>query len=159
MRGGLATRQNKPCFRRVACDDSGMGADEGFLGQLGPALLQVLPMLDERSRRLVLGMAAAAEGEGGTGRVAALAGASWQTVANGAAELTAEEDQLPRGRSRRPGGGRRTLDEADPGLVTALRELIRPATLAGELTARGHRCSASTVLRLLARLGYAQQSN
>src|SRR5487761_1551925 len=152
MRGGLATRQNKPCFRRVACDDSGMGADEGFLGQLGPALLQVLPMLDERSRRLVLGMAAAAEGEGGTGRVAALAGASWQTVANGAAELTAEEDQLPRGRSRRPGGGRRTLDEADPGLVTALRELIRPAT-------RGHRCSASTVLRLLARLGYAQQSN
>src|SRR5205814_9229790 len=52
----------------------------GFLGQLGPSLLKILPMLDERSRRLVLGMAAEAEGEGGPGRVAALTGASWQTV-------------------------------------------------------------------------------
>ena len=64
-----------------------MDAELGFLGQLGPALLKVLPMLDERSRRLVLGMAAEAEGKGGTGRVAALTGASWQTVANGKAEL------------------------------------------------------------------------
>jgi hypothetical protein len=33
-----------------------MGADEEFLGRLGPELLMVLPRLDERSRRLVLGM-------------------------------------------------------------------------------------------------------
>jgi hypothetical protein len=58
--------------------------------------VKVLPMLDERSRRLVLGMAAEAEGKGGTGRVAALTGASWQTVADGKAELAAEDD-LPRG--------------------------------------------------------------
>ena len=50
-----------------------MDAEPGFLGQLGPSLLKVLPLLDERSRRLVLGMAAEAEGKGGTGRVAALA--------------------------------------------------------------------------------------
>jgi hypothetical protein len=37
-----------------------MGADEGFPGQLGPALLQVPPRLDEWSRQLVLGMAAEA---------------------------------------------------------------------------------------------------
>jgi len=48
-----------------------MDAGTGFLGQLGPSLLKVLPLLDERSRRLVLGMAAEAEGKGGTGRVAA----------------------------------------------------------------------------------------
>jgi len=53
-----------------------MDTDRGFLGQLGPSLLKVLPMLDERSRRLVLGMAAEAEGNGGTGRVVALTGAS-----------------------------------------------------------------------------------
>jgi hypothetical protein len=152
-----------------------MGADEGFLGQLRPELLKVLPMLDERSRRLVLGMAAGAAGEGGTGAVAALTGASWQTVANGTAELAAGEE-LPPGRTRRPGGGRKTLAETDPGLVTALEALIRDASrgdpespltwttrsarhLAGELTAAGHRCSDSTVLRLMGRLGYTQQSN
>jgi hypothetical protein len=152
-----------------------MDAELGFLGQLGPSLVKVLPMLDERSRRLVLGMAAEAEGEGGTGRVAALAGASWQTVANGKAELAAEEE-LPPGRTRRPGGGRKMLAEAGPGLAAALETLVRDASrgdpespltwttrsaahLAGELTAAGHPCSPSTVLRTLKRLGYTQQSN
>ena len=150
-----------------------MDADAGFLGQLGPSLAKVLPMLDERSRRLVLGMAADAEGKGGTGRVAALTGASWQTVANGKAELAAG-DEVPAGRTRRPGGGRKTLAGTDPGLVTALEELIRDASrgdpesaltwttrsaahLAGELTAAGHPCSDSTVLRMMGRLGYTQQ--
>ena len=152
-----------------------MDADEEFLGRLRPALLQVLPMLDERSRRLVLGMAAEAGGEGGTGRVAALAGASWQTVANGKAELAAGEE-FPPGRVRRPGGGRKLLTETDPELANALEKLIGDASrgdpesplvwttrsarhLAGELAAAGHPCSDSTVLRLLGRLGYTQQSN
>jgi hypothetical protein len=152
-----------------------MDAEVGFLGQLGPSLLKVLPMLDERSRRLVLGMAAEAEGQGGTGRVAALTGASWQTVANGKAELDAEEE-LPPGRQRRPGGGRRPLAETDPGLAPALEKLIRDAMrgdpesplvwttrsaehLAGELTAAGHPCSDSTAWRMLKRMGFTQQSN
>jgi len=74
---------------RVAWQDPGMDADAGFLGRVGPELQLVLPMLDERARRLVLGMTARAAGEGGTGAVAALTGASWQTVADGAAEGTA----------------------------------------------------------------------
>ena len=139
-----------------------MDADPGFLGQLGPSLLKVLPLLDERSRRLVLGMAAEAAGEGGAGRVAALTGASWQTVANGKAGLAAGEDPPP-GRIRRPGGGRKRLAESDPGLAEALESLVRDAVrgdpespltwttrsaqrLAGELTAAGHPCSDSTVL-------------
>src|SRR5580692_2840466 len=116
-----ATFQNNVGFRRVAWQDSGMDAEPGFLGQLGPSLLRVLPLLDERSRRLVLGMAAEAEGKGGAGRVAALTGASWQTVANGKAELASEEE-LPPGRQRRPGGGRKTLAETDPGLAAALEK-------------------------------------
>ena len=108
-------------------------------------------MLDERSRRLVLGMAAEAEGKGGAGRVAVLTGASWQTVANGKAELAADEE-VPAGRTRRPGGGRKRLAESDPGLAGALESLVRDAMrgdpespltwttrsaerLAGELTA------------------------
>ena len=152
-----------------------MDPELGFLGQLGPSLLKVLPMLDERSRRLVLGMAAEAEGKGGTARVAALAGSSWQTVAAGKAELGAGEELAP-GRSRRPGGGRKRLAESDPGLAGVLESLVRDAMrgdpespltwttrsaerLAGELTAAGHPCSDSTVWRTLRRMGYTQQSN
>jgi hypothetical protein len=153
----------------------GADADGDFLGRLGPSLRQVLPMLDERSRRLVLGMAAAAAGDGGTGRVAALTGASWQTVADGKAEAEAGESAPP-GRVRRPGGGRKRLAEADPGLVPALEALVRdsvrgdpesPLTwttrsvkrLAGELAAAGHPCSPSTCWRALRQAGYTLQSN
>jgi DDE family transposase len=152
-----------------------MDSEPGFLGQLGPSLLKVLPLLDERSRRLVLGMAAEAEGKGGTGRVASLSGAAWQTVANGKAELSAEEE-LPAGRRRRPGGGRKPLAAAGPGLAAALEKLVSGAVrgdpesplvwtarsaehLAGELAAAGHPCSDSTVWRMLRRAGFTRQSN
>src|ERR1039457_6622017 len=104
----MATRRNNVSFRRVAWQDSGMDADAGFLGQLGPSLAKVLPMLDERSRRLVLGMAADAEGKGG-GRAGG----------------------PPRARPGRGGGGvaqKNSLPVTDPGLVTALEELIRDAS-------------------------------
>jgi hypothetical protein len=152
-----------------------MSADAGFLGRIGPELQLVLPMLDERSRRLVLGMAARAAGEGGTGVVAALTGASWQTVADGKAELESGETAPP-GRVRRPGGGRKKLAETDPGLAEALEALVRdsargdpesPLTwttrsvkhMAGELAAAGHRCSAQTAWRMLKSAGYTLQSN
>ena len=152
-----------------------MGADEDFLGRLGPSLLELLPRVDERARRLVLGMAAQAAGEGGTAAVAALTGMAPQTVAKGAAELESGEDP-PAGRVRRPGGGRKRLTETDPGLARALEALIKDAMrgdpqsplvwttrsaehLAGQLTAQGHRCSDSTVLRVLRRAGYTQQSS
>jgi hypothetical protein len=152
-----------------------MGADEDFLGRLGPSLVALLPRVDERARRLVLGMAAEAAGEGGTRAVAALTGMAPQTVAKGAAELASGQDP-PAGRVRRLGGGRRRLAQTDPGLVPALEALIRDAMrgdpesplvwttrsaehLAGQLTAQGHPCSDSTVLRMLKDAGYTQQSN
>jgi hypothetical protein len=152
-----------------------MGADADFLERLGPSLLELLPRLDERSRRLVLGAAAAAAGEGGTARVAALAGVSWQTVADGKDELTSGEDPLP-GRVRRSGGGRKRLEDADPGLGQALEALVRDAMrgdpvsllawttkslarLAGELTAGGHPCSPAGLRLAMRRAGYTMQSN
>jgi hypothetical protein len=132
-------------------------------------------LLDEKARRLVLGAVARAAGDGGTGAVAKRTGASWQTVADGAAEL-ASEDVAPAGRVRRPGGGRKKLAETDPGLVPALLELVEDsargdpesplewtsrsvANLSGELTARGHACSPQTVWRLLHEQGFSTQSN
>lgn len=49
--------------------------------------LELLPELDEKGRRLVPGAVVRAGGDGGIGAVARLTGASWQTVADGAAEL------------------------------------------------------------------------
>jgi Rhodopirellula transposase DDE domain len=170
-----ATFKNNLGFRRVAWQDSAVDTGAGFLGQLGPGLLQLLPMLDERSRRLAMGMAAAAAGKGGTAAVAALTGASWQTVSDGRAELESGRD-LPPGRVRRAGGGRKLLEVAGPGLLPALESLIRDAIrgdpmsplvwttrslghLSGELSAGGHRCSPAGLRLVMRRAGYTLQSN
>ncbi len=153
-----------------------MGADADFLGRMGPELQVLLPRLDERSRRLVLGAVARAAGDGGAGAVASLTGASWQTVANGAAELEPGGPAAPPGRVRRPGGGRKRLADADPGLAGALLALVRdsvrgdpesPLTwttksmkkLADELAAAGHPCSPQTAWRMLKAAGFTMQSN
>src|SRR5215469_7050858 len=135
----------------------------------------LLPELDEKARRLTLGAVARAAGDGGIGAVAKMTGASWQTVANGAAEL--ESGQVaPDGRVRRPGAGRKKLAETDPGLVPALLALVEDSSrgdpesplawtaksaekLSGELTAQGHRCSPQTVWRLLHSQGFSTQAN
>jgi hypothetical protein len=150
-------------------------ADADFVARMSPELERLLPLLDERARRLVLGAVARAAGEGGTAAVAAAAGASWQTVANGAAEL-ASGDSAPPGRVRRPGAGRRRLADTDPGLVPALRALVEESTrgdpcspllwttlsvrdIAGELARQGHRCGKNAVARLLAAQGFSLQGN
>src|SRR5215469_5035795 len=115
--------QSKVSFGCVACQDCAMGANAEVLGLMGPQLELLLPVLDEKSRRLVLGAVARAAGEGGTGAVARLTGASWQTVADGAAELESGQ-AVPEGRVRRPGGGRKKLAGTDPGLVPALLALV-----------------------------------
>jgi hypothetical protein len=142
---------------------------------MGPELELLLPQLDERSRRLVLGAVARAAGDGGITAVAKATGASWQTVANGAGELASGEDAGP-GRVRRPGGGRKKLEEHDPRLVPALRELLEASTrgdpmslitwttlsvrgIAAELAAAGHRCGKNAVLRMLHAEGFSTQGN
>jgi Rhodopirellula transposase DDE domain len=148
--------------------------NEELLNVMVPELKLLLPALDERGRRLALGAVARAAGKGGTGAVARLAGASWQTVADGAAEL-ASGDAVPAGRVRRPGGGRKKLADSDPGLVPALLELVADSArgdpesplqwttksmrhLADALTAQGHRCSPQTAWRLLQAQGYSMQA-
>ncbi len=152
-----------------------MGADAEFLKLIGPELQRLLPELDEKARRLTLGAVARAAGDGGIGAVARLTGASWQTVADGAAEL--ESGQVAAaGRVRRPGAGRPKLAETDPGLVPALLALVQDsargdpespllwttksaAHLAGELAVRGHACSPQTAWRLLREQGFSTQAN
>ncbi|ORT46706.1 transposase, partial [Frankia sp. KB5] len=132
----------------------------------------LLPHLDERQRRLVLGADARAFGHGGIRLVARAAGVSVDTVSRGVAELGAGAAST--GRVRAPGGGRKALREKDPELVAALLALVEPdqrgapesplrwtvkstRRLAEQLTARGHPVGADTVGGLLRAEGFSLQ--
>jgi hypothetical protein len=152
-----------------------MSANAELLELMVPELELLLPELDEKARRLTLGAVARAAGDGGIGAVARLTGASWQTVANGAAELDSGR-VAPEGRVRRPGAGRKKLAETDPGLVPALLALVEDSSrgdpesplawttksaknLSDELIRQGHACSPQTAWRLLREEGFSTQAN
>ncbi len=151
-----------------------MRVAEGFEESLAAKFTVLLPHLDERQRRLMLGAEARALGHGGIRLVARAAGVREATVALGAAELDSGEEPL--GRARRPGGGRKRVAEVDPGLRPALLALVEPdmrgdpmsplrwtvkpaRKLAAELTRQGHRISADTVADVLREEGFSLQGN
>src|SRR5262249_38762415 len=98
---------------------------------LAAKLAVLLPQLDERSRRLVLGGEARCLGHGGIEVVARVSGRSRATVSAGMAEL-ASGQTLP-GRVRRPGGGRKPVTQTDPELLAALDALVEPASRGGPM--------------------------
>ena len=63
-----------------------MGANADLVKLMGLALKLLLRVLDEKAWRLALGAVARAAGDGGVAAVAKMTGASWQTVADGAAQ-------------------------------------------------------------------------
>jgi Rhodopirellula transposase DDE domain len=134
----------------------------------------ILPHLDERQRRLLLGAEARVLGHGGIRTVARAAGVREATVALGVDELDAGAAAL--GRIRKPGGGRKRAADLDPGLRPALLALVEPdergdpmsplrwttkstRNLAAELTSRGHRVRADTIGDLLRTDGFSLQGN
>ena len=133
------------------------------------------PHLSERQRRLLLGAEARELGWGGVSAVARAAGVSRTTVTLAVSDV-GSPPELPEGRSRRAGGGRKGALEKDPGLAAALDALVDPVTrgdpesplrwtcrstrnLAAALTAAGHPVSDRTVAALLAHSGYSLQAN
>jgi Rhodopirellula transposase DDE domain len=143
-------------------------------GLLAAKFGSILPHLDERQRRLLLGAEARVLGHGGIRLVARAAGVREGTVSAGAAELEAGAEPL--GRVRQPGGGRKPVTETDPQLMPALLALVEPEergdpesplrwtvkstrTLAAELTRQGRRVSARTVGGLLRGAGFSLQAN
>ncbi|MER6161918.1 ISAzo13 family transposase [Streptomyces sp. NPDC001868] len=153
-----------------------MSFADDVLDQLALRFQVVLPHLNERQRRLMLGQEARLLGHGGVRAVARVAGASETTVRNGVFELEAGADPLRDGCVRRPGGGRKPSEEQDPLLVPALLKLVEPdergdpmsplrwttkslRNLAEELTGQGHPVSAPTVGRLLKEQGFSLQAS
>jgi Rhodopirellula transposase DDE domain len=151
-----------------------MAVSGDVVGALAAKFEAVLPHLDERSARLVLAAEARSLGHGGIVAVARASGASRSRVQQGVAEL--ESGQVPLGRVRREGGGRKNITETDPGLVPALLGLVEPTRrgdpesalswttlstrkLAAELTAAGHPVSSVRVGTLLREEGFSLQAN
>lgn len=97
--------------------------------------------LDERGRRRWCAAEARSHGRGGIAAVARVTGASRRTIDRGLVELEAEQageqQPLPAGRVRQPGGGRKWLSESDPKVVEETRDDLtaqerQVAGLAGE---------------------------
>ena len=84
----------------------------------------LFPHLDERQRRLMMGAEARVLGHGGVAAVARAAGVSRVTVTGGVRELEAGDEPL--GRTRRTGGGRKSVTKTDPGGSEALLALVEP---------------------------------
>ena len=138
---------------------------------------KLLTTLNERQLRLLAAAEAQALGHGGIKAVAHASGLSRRTIERAISESRPDSSRppCPDGRIRRPGGGRKSLPQKDPGLCAALELLVSPATrgdpmsplrwttkstakLAGELTASGHAVSARSVAGLLKAQGYSLQS-
>ncbi|KPI20987.1 Rhodopirellula transposase family protein [Actinobacteria bacterium OK006] len=134
----------------------------------------ILPHLDERQRRLLIGAEARSLGHGGIRAVAWAAGVREATVSLGVREL--DSGEAPLGRVRRAGGGRKRVVDLNPALRAALLALVEPDVrgdpmsplrwttkstrrLAEELTRQGHRICADTVGDLLREEGFSLQSN
>jgi transposase len=133
----------------------------------------VLPHVNERQRRVIVGATASLLGRGGKTMVAEAAGMSRNTVIRATSEV--EEGVEVSDRQRVVGGGDKPAIDKQPGLLVALDELVHPSTrgnpmsmarwtpkstyeLAGELQRQGYSASAELVRRLLHQLGYSLQA-
>jgi transposase len=135
------------------------------------------PFLDEMGRRMWAATEARTLGRGGIAVVHRATGIAKSTICRGLSELeSGEADEIVhQGRSRRKGGGRKSLAAMEPKVVVALERLIDPQTrgdpcsplrwtskstekLAKELKNKGFSTSADTVGRMLRKMGYSLQS-
>ncbi len=133
----------------------------------------VLPHLNEVQRRVVAGAMAAGLGRGGKSAVAEASGMSRNTVIKAEREVSVGIE--PSDRQRAVGGGDIKSEVKQPGLMSALDELVHPETrgnpmsflrwtskstakLAEELVRQGFKITDDTVGRILKDLGYSLQA-
>jgi transposase len=133
------------------------------------------PVLDEKSRRMLVAAESKTWGAGGISAISKGTGVSRQVIRQGLRELE-QAPTHPAGRIRRPGGGRKSAAQKDPTLVADLERLVEPSTrgdpescwrwtsksvrkLAEELVGMGHEVSYPVVADLLHEMGYSLQAN
>jgi transposase len=165
------------CFWYIGGVSTKRGPDRFAVAAVRKRFQALRSTMSEKLRRLWAGAEAKALGRGGIAVVSRATGFSRATIGAGLQELPrGRVRRAPEGRVRRPGGGRKSLMEADPGVLKALEELVEPSTrgdpqsplrwtcksttkLAEELRQRGHRIGPRTVAELLHRMEYSLQAN
>ena len=140
--------------------------------------LKVLGTLNEYQARLYVADRALDHGRGGISRLSQLTGMSRTTITKAVGELNCggKLAEAGDGRIRETGGGRKKVEEADPGLQAGLGKILERTTagdpmsalrwtnqstpaIAEELTRQGHPVSDKTVARCLRKMGYSMQLN
>jgi transposase len=136
--------------------------------------LKLLPLLNERQRRLYAAQKVLELGHGGLKQVHEWTGLSRPTLLKGLAELRGEREEVEPERIRRAGGGRKKVETQATALTGELERLVAATTagdpmgplrwtlkstrqLAHELGRVGYHVGADTVCRLLHDLGYSLQ--
>jgi hypothetical protein len=149
--------------------------DEDSLRKLQKRNAALLPQLDERQRRLFAASEARAAGRGGIAAVSRVTRIAASTIGRGLKDLDAPP-VVRVGRVRRPGGGRKSLTQTDPGLLDDLNALVEPEArgdpmsplrwtckslrrLAAELDKLGHKVSHTVVGELLKKQKFSLQAN
>ena len=142
--------------------------------QLATKLKTVLPHLNEKQRRLFLAAEAKALGWGGISKVAHATGVSRVTIYKALEEIQSHSPVSER--IRKPGAGRKGVEENYPDLSKELESLVDPVTrgdpesplrwtckstrqLSTELVRQGYRVSHVTIAELLHDLDYSLQAN
>ena len=155
--------------------------DATVIGWIREKYERMAPAMNERARRWWAATEAMSLGWGGVTAVAKATGLTRKTIHKGITELEAAEqtptsDTLPPHRSRRAGGGRKSLTQTQPRLLAALDELVEPTTrgdptsplrwtcqstrkLAEQLRRRKFTISPRKVAALLKESGYSLQAN
>jgi hypothetical protein len=145
--------------------------------ELRNRIARMLPLLDERQRRIFLATEALAIGHGGVKIVSEISGVSRVTIIEGKKEISnGEHTLLAVGRCRQPGAGRKTIAEKHYGLVEAIGRIIEPHTkgdpmtfltwcskslrhIEGALKNEGFDVSYVTIAKILREEGYSLQAN
>ena len=136
----------------------------------------VLPILNERQRRIYLSAEAQSIGWGGKSKIAQLSSVTRRTIAKGETESFDKEDDTLNSRIRKEGGGRKKTIEHQPEILSAIEDIVSPHTLgdpmnpllwtsksirkiASELLVLGYKVSHEVVRQCLIGLGYSLQAN
>jgi transposase len=134
----------------------------------------MLPILDERQRRIFLATEAKAIGYGGVSQISALSGVSRITITQGVKEIESGNIIQSDSRCRRKGGGRKSVSEVQPRIIQELDNLLdgnvsgnpmKPLMWTSKslrniekaLTERGFSISYKTVSEILKSLGFSLQ--
>ena len=143
--------------------------------QLEVRIQTVLPILDERQRRIYLAAEAKSIGKGGKSKVARLSGISRKTISNGEKDSTGLNES-ENTRIRKKGGGRKKTTTHFPGLLKSIEDIVSPHTMGdpmnplkwtsksirkitNSLVDKGFKVCHEVTRKCLKELGYSLQSN